>query len=149
MSERARTWTDSLNKPTELWKTGIRFGTWNVRSLYRAGSHDLGVNGVRCLMCKSSFSVGHGSKNCVHKSILANKHKLSMSVKHLVKYLDLFFLCQNYWRLSVWPHCKERTFSIHTLAHNQSLQSIDSTSTIHWKLFEPKFACAESKFWSI
>jgi hypothetical protein len=32
------TWTDSLDKRPKLWNMDLRFGTWNVRSLYRAGS---------------------------------------------------------------------------------------------------------------
>jgi hypothetical protein len=33
-----RTWTDSLGKWPKLQKMNMRFGTWKVRSLYRAGS---------------------------------------------------------------------------------------------------------------
>jgi hypothetical protein len=33
-----RTWTDSLDKGLKLCNMDMRFGTWNVRSLYRAGS---------------------------------------------------------------------------------------------------------------
>jgi hypothetical protein len=33
-----RTWTDSLDKRPKLRNMDMRFGTWNVRSLYRAGS---------------------------------------------------------------------------------------------------------------
>jgi exonuclease III len=29
---------DSLDKQPKLWNTDMRFGNWNVRSLYRAGS---------------------------------------------------------------------------------------------------------------
>jgi hypothetical protein len=32
------TWTDSLEKRSNLKKMDMRFGTWNVRSLYRACS---------------------------------------------------------------------------------------------------------------
>jgi hypothetical protein len=38
MSKRASDLTDTLNKRPKLWKTDMRFGAWNVRSLYRAGS---------------------------------------------------------------------------------------------------------------
>ena len=31
------TWTDPSVRP-EQWKTNMRFGTWNVRKLYTAGS---------------------------------------------------------------------------------------------------------------
>jgi hypothetical protein len=33
-----RTWTDSLDKQPKLRNMDMRFGTWNVRSLYRVGS---------------------------------------------------------------------------------------------------------------
>ena len=32
-----RTWTDTFVR-LKQWKSDMRFGTWNVRSLYRAGS---------------------------------------------------------------------------------------------------------------
>jgi hypothetical protein len=40
---------------------------------------------------------------------------------------------------------KEGTFAFHTVAHNQSFQLMDCTSTIIRKLFEPKFTCAQTK----
>ena len=36
-SKRSRTWPDTLVRP-EQWERDMRFGTWNVRDLYRAGS---------------------------------------------------------------------------------------------------------------
>jgi hypothetical protein len=33
-----RTWMDSLDKRSKARKMDVRVGTWNVRSLYRAGS---------------------------------------------------------------------------------------------------------------
>ena len=32
-----RTWVDTLLR-TNQWKRGMRFGTWNVRSMHRTGS---------------------------------------------------------------------------------------------------------------
>jgi hypothetical protein len=40
---------------------------------------------------------------------------------------------------------KEGTFAFHTVTHNQSFQSIECTSTIIRKVFEPKFTCAQTK----
>jgi hypothetical protein len=40
---------------------------------------------------------------------------------------------------------KEGTFPFHTVAHNQSFQSMDCTSIIIRKLFEPKIASALTK----
>ncbi|PNF22954.1 hypothetical protein B7P43_G11667 [Cryptotermes secundus] len=34
----SRTWTDSLDERSKLKKMDMRFGTWNVRSMHRAGS---------------------------------------------------------------------------------------------------------------
>jgi hypothetical protein len=36
--KKPRTWTDSLDKRPRRKKMDMRFGTWNVRSMYRAGS---------------------------------------------------------------------------------------------------------------
>jgi hypothetical protein len=33
-----RAWTDSLDKRPKQWNTDMRFGLWNVTSLYWAGS---------------------------------------------------------------------------------------------------------------
>ncbi|PNF20323.1 hypothetical protein B7P43_G13209 [Cryptotermes secundus] len=38
MNTKPRTWTDSLDKRPKLMKMDMRSGTWNIRSLYRAGS---------------------------------------------------------------------------------------------------------------
>jgi hypothetical protein len=37
-SKEPRTWTHSLDKQPKLWNMDMRFGTWKVRSLCRAGS---------------------------------------------------------------------------------------------------------------
>jgi hypothetical protein len=36
--KKPRTWKDSLDKRPKHKKMDVRFGTWNVRSMYRAGS---------------------------------------------------------------------------------------------------------------
>jgi hypothetical protein len=36
--KKPQTWTDSLDKRPKRKKMDMRFGTWNVRSMYRAGS---------------------------------------------------------------------------------------------------------------
>jgi hypothetical protein len=38
MFKKSRTWTDSLDKRSKRKEMDIRFGTWNVRSMHRAGS---------------------------------------------------------------------------------------------------------------
>jgi hypothetical protein len=36
--KKPQTWTDSLNKRHKGKKMDMRFGNWNVRNMYRAGS---------------------------------------------------------------------------------------------------------------
>jgi hypothetical protein len=36
--KKPRTWTDSVDKRPKRKKMHMRYGTWNVRSMYRAGS---------------------------------------------------------------------------------------------------------------
>jgi hypothetical protein len=36
--KKPRTWTDYMDEQPTLKKMDMRFGTWNVRSMYRAGS---------------------------------------------------------------------------------------------------------------
>jgi hypothetical protein len=36
--KKPRTWTDSLDKRSKRKKMDMRFDTWNVSSMYRAGS---------------------------------------------------------------------------------------------------------------
>jgi hypothetical protein len=38
VNKKPRTWTDSMDKRPKQKKMDMRFGTWNVRSMYRAGS---------------------------------------------------------------------------------------------------------------
>jgi hypothetical protein len=38
VNKKPRTWKDSLDKQPERKKMDLKFCTWNVRSMYRAGS---------------------------------------------------------------------------------------------------------------
>ena len=40
-----RAWTDTLVRPKQ-WKTDMRFGTWNVRSLFMSGSLNSSSQGI-------------------------------------------------------------------------------------------------------
>jgi hypothetical protein len=37
VNKKTRIWTDSSDKGPKPKKMGMKFGTWNVRSMYRAG----------------------------------------------------------------------------------------------------------------
>jgi hypothetical protein len=38
MLKKPRDWTDSLDKQPKRKKMGMRFDTWNIKSMHRAGS---------------------------------------------------------------------------------------------------------------
>jgi hypothetical protein len=62
--KKPRTCTDSLDKKPRRWNTDMRFGLWNVRSLYRVGSlmdiswelsrYQLDLVGVQKVKCEGS-----------------------------------------------------------------------------------------------
>jgi hypothetical protein len=52
-------------------------------------SDETDVNKVRCILCKSIFSISHGGRNDIDKHIRASKHKESLAVKVSSKKMDL------------------------------------------------------------
>jgi len=46
------TWTDTLERPKQ-WKRDVRFGTWNIRILYRSGF--LTAAARKLARCKSNL----------------------------------------------------------------------------------------------
>jgi hypothetical protein len=57
-----QTWTASLKRPKQR-KIGIRFGTWNARSLYRAGS-------LAALGREEEYTQGFGKKETRKKTYM-------------------------------------------------------------------------------
>jgi hypothetical protein len=108
-------------------------------------SDETDVNKVRCTLCKSIFSVSHGGGNDIEKHIRANKHKESLAAKASSKKIYSFFVGKTIGDKQLDLAAKEGTFTFHTVAHSQSFQSMDCTSTVIWKLFEPMFTCAQTK----
>jgi hypothetical protein len=60
-------------------------------------SDETDVNKVRCTLCKSIFSISHGSRNDTEKHIRANKHKESLAAKALSKKKNILFCGKNHW----------------------------------------------------
>ncbi|PNF17039.1 hypothetical protein B7P43_G00842 [Cryptotermes secundus] len=84
MHTKPRTWTDPLDKRPKLKKMDMRFGTWNVRSLYRAVAEVAGAQEVRwdgggiAPADENTFLYGEGNDNhelgtgfFVHKRIVS------------------------------------------------------------------------------
>jgi hypothetical protein len=102
-------------------------------------SDETDVNKVICTLFKSIFSVSHGGRNYIDNHIRVNKRKESLVAKASSKKIDYFLVWKTIGGKEFDLAAKEGTFSFHTVAHNQSFQSMDCTSTIIGKLFEPKF----------
>jgi hypothetical protein len=97
-------------------------------------------------LCKSVFSISHGGRNDIEKHIRANKHKESLAAKaSSKKFYSFFFVGKTIGDKELDLAAKEGTFTFHTVVHNQSFQSMDCTSTINRKLFEPKFTCTQTR----
>ena len=83
MQEKPRTWTDTLVQPKQQ-KMDMRFGTWNVRNLYRTGSlttaarelarYKLDLVGVQEVTWSKGGTVRAGDYNFFHGR--GNNHQL-------------------------------------------------------------------------
>jgi hypothetical protein len=76
---------------------------------------------------------------------IKNHWLLKHRVKKLILFSLSFFVGKTIGDKEFDLAAKEGTFVFHTVARNQSFQSMDCTSTIIQKLFEPKFTCAQTK----
>jgi hypothetical protein len=69
-----------------------------------------------------------------------------MAAKASSNKTDSFFFCgKTIGDKELNLAAKGGTFTFHAVAHNRSFQSIDCTSKIIRKLFEPNFTCAQTK----
>ena len=100
---------------------------------------------VRCNTCSSTFSIAHGGRNDIERHINTDKHN------NVVKSLSSGSSISNFFRNEIFGNKEkelakaEGLWAFHTVSHNQSFISMDCTSKLIQKNFEPKFSCARTK----
>ncbi len=104
-----------------------------------------GAHTVCCTLCNTNFSISHGGRSDINDHIKSKKHKTSQNAQSSSATVTNFFTK----KLPSFDEKKlaaaEGTFAYHTVTHNHSFRSMDCTSSLVKKLFDPKFACARTK----
>jgi hypothetical protein len=107
------------------------------------------VGKVLCCICKSLFSVEHGSHSEILQHINKRKHAIAVETKGCSKKVTSYFTKE-----TVTDECKHIAaeaglFAFHTIKHNHSFRSMDCTSSVIRRLHEEKFSCGRTKCESI
>lgn len=100
---------------------------------------------VRCLTCSTNFSVSHGGKSDISQHLKSEKHKLALSAASSSSTVSKFFKPITCGTAEMELAAAEGVFAFHTVSHCQSFRSMDCTTKIIQKIFEPKFTCARTK----
>lgn len=100
---------------------------------------------VFCTICNSVFSISSGGRTSIKDHEATSKHKASLTARAGSTSVTSFFRkvepSQSEFDLAL----QEGVFSYHTIAHNHSFRSMDCTSGLNRKFFNPKFCCARTK----
>jgi hypothetical protein len=97
-------------------------------------------------LCNSIFTIHHGGRHVTEKHTNAIKHNVSLAAKALSRITDSCFVKITTANSEFELAAKEGTFTFHTVTDNRGVRLMGCTSTIIWKLFEPEFTCAQTKF---
>jgi hypothetical protein len=98
-----------------------------------------------CSLCPTSFTVASGGRNSVSEHVATKRHKSAVVTQSSnTKVFTLFKSIvpdKNYMAIAL----QERTFAFHTVRYHQSFKSMDCSSGLIKKFFEPKFTCSRTK----
>lgn len=100
---------------------------------------------VRFLTYCTDFSVSHGGKSDITQHLKSEKHKVALSAASSSNTVSKIFKSVTAGVKELELAAVEGVFSYHAVSHCQSFRSMDCTSKIIQKLFEPKFSCARTK----
>src|SRR5882757_2893349 len=107
-------------------------------------TNDLGFDAI-CSICNCSFSVTHGGRSDVTDHIQTKKHKAGIMATSSSQSMSGFFRKQELGSDEQKLAAAEGTFAYHTVQHNHSFRSMDCTSKLVKKIYDPKFAMARTK----
>lgn len=100
---------------------------------------------VYCKQCNSEFSLVHGGKNDISRHLLSEKHKKAVQQAASSSKLTTFMRRKEFGQKEKEIALSEAVMAFHTICHNHSLRSMDCTSDLVKKFWEPMFACARTK----
>src|SRR6218665_1648993 len=100
---------------------------------------------VICSICSCTFSVAHGARSDVNDHIASKKHKAGNSAKLCSSRMSTFVKKKELGSDEMRLAAAEGAFAYHTVHHNHSFRSMDCTSKLVKKIFDPKFGLARTK----
>jgi hypothetical protein len=102
-----------------------------------------------CSLCQTSFTFASGGRTSVSKHVATKRHKSAVVTQSSNTKISTFFKSivpdKNYMAIAL----REGTFAFHTVEHHQSFKSMDCSSGLIKKFFEPKFTCSRTEVESI
>lgn len=118
-----------------------------LRSLYPfiVGVKDKSDSDVRCTKCSAVFSIANGGRSEISRHVQTNKHRLADNFAVSTLSLKTFFRGANLGSTEEKLAAAEGCFAFHTVQHNQTFRSMDCTSKLVQKCFDPKYSCAKTK----
>jgi 2-oxoglutarate dehydrogenase complex dehydrogenase (E1) component-like enzyme len=105
---------------------------------------DQQVGEVLCSICKSQFSIEHGSRSDILQHIKKRKHAIAAETKSCSKKVKSYFTKETITDESK-QIASEGLFAFHAIKHNHFFRSVDCTPSVIRRLHEEKLSCGRTK----
>ncbi|CAG9829703.1 unnamed protein product [Diabrotica balteata] len=100
---------------------------------------------VFCQVCKSDIDISNNGRSNIKQHLSKKTHMWAANANSKSSKLEIFVKEENLGSASMLIAVKEGTFAYHTIKQLQSFRSLDCTSKLIVRMFEPKFAAARTK----
>jgi hypothetical protein len=117
-----------------------RVFTESLEAQYPFLKEDQQVGKVLCSICKSEFSIEHGSRSDILQHIKKRKHATAAETKSCCKKSNVFLTKETITDERRHTAVEGGLFALHTVKHNHSFRSIDCTFSVIRRLHEEKFS---------
>jgi hypothetical protein len=91
------------------------------------------------------FTVVSGGRTSVSEHVATKRHKSAVVTQSSNTKVSTFFKSVVPDKNDIAVALQGGTFAFHTVQHHQSLKSMDCSSGLIKKFFEPKFTCSRTK----
>jgi hypothetical protein len=123
--------------------------TESLEAEYTFLKEDQQVRKVLCSICKSQFSIEHGSRSDILQHIKKRKHAIAVKTKSCSKNVTSYITNEIITDDCKYIAAEEGLFAFHTIKHNHSFRSMDCTSSDIRRLHVERFSCGRTKCGSI